>query len=308
MRVVPTMTRADILWLVASFVFGSVFGSFLNVCIYRLPVGKSLIWPPSHCPKCFQSVGRWNIPIIGYFLLGGRCHECGEKFSIQYPLVELLTAVLLSFFYYVLVVRHEAPAPVYLAYAALAMMLVVASFVDLAWKIIPRKLTTVGVVLALVASAAYPKIHALYLGARKGGGSWTEEVGRWVARVPPLDGLVASVAGMVAGVTLILVVRFLGTKLFRREAMGLGDAKLMAVVGGFLGWRAVPLVFLVAALVGAAVGVVSYFKTRDREIPLGPFLALGALVVMLWGNQLVHWWVVDLMRFENAPMILSYRP
>jgi len=300
------MTRADVFWLVVSFVFGSVFGSFLNVCIYRLPKGKSLLWPPSHCPKCFQPVGGWNIPIIGYFLIGGRCRACGEKLPVQYPVVEFLTAVILSLFYYVLVVRRGAPIAVYTAYVCLAMVLVVAAFVDLSWKIIPRKLSTFGIVLAVVFSASYPWMHSLYLGAHKGGGSWTETVSRWVAKVPPMDGVFASLAGMVAGVLLILIVRYLGTVVFRREAMGLGDAKLMAVIGGFLGWRAIPLVFLIAAFIGAAVGGLSYFRTHDREIPLGPFLALGALVVMLCGNEVVRWWFVGLMRLESAPTVLSY--
>ncbi len=203
-------------------------------------------------------------------------------------------------------IGRGAPVPVYAAYAALAMILVVASFVDLAWKIIPQKLNVFGIALALTFSAAYPRMHALYLGYHAGGGRWTEAVSRWIAGVPPIDGLFASVAGMVAGVVVIVVVRYVGTLAFRREAMGLGDAKLMAVIGGFLGWRAIPLVFLVAALIGAVVGVMSYFKTRDREIPFGPFLALGALIVMLWGNQIVHWWVVGLMRLQEAPLIISF--
>lgn len=299
------MTRADIFWLVVSFVFGSVLGSFLNVCIWRLPLGKSLIWPGSHCPKCFQPVGRWNIPIVGYFLLGGKCRECGEKFSIRYPLVELLTAVILSAFYYLLVVGRGAPFPVYLAYAALAMLLVVASFVDLSWRIIPHGLTVFGVILALVFSAAYPRMHSLYIGYHPGGGAWTEAVSRWVAKVPPLDGLMASLAGMMAGVIVILVVRFLGTVVFRREAMGLGDAKLMAVIGGFLGWRAIPLIFLVSACLGAVVGGGWYLKTRSREIPLGPFLALGTFLIMLWGNEIVHWWLTRVMVLGDL-RILSY--
>ena len=299
------MTEADVFWVVTSFLFGSVFGSFLNVCIYRLPKGESLFWPPSHCPKCFQPVGRWNIPIVGYFLVGGRCRQCGEKFSIQYPLVELLTAVIASFFYYRLVVELGAPAPLYLAYTALAMILVVASFVDLAWKIIPQGLMVVGGVMALVASAAYPGIHALYIGYHPGGGAWGEAVSRWVAKAPPIDGILASIGGMVAGVVLILAVRFVGTKVFRREAMGLGDAKLLAVIGGFLGWRAAPMVFLVASCVGAVVGIVSYFKTRDREIPLGPFLSVGTVVVMLWGNAIMNWWVLGVMGLSHAPTIVS---
>jgi len=302
------MTHLDWFWMVAAFLFGSVFGSFLNVCIYRMPLGKSLIYPPSHCPKCFQPVGRWNIPIIGYFLVGGKCRQCGEAFSIQYPAVELLTALMLSAFYYVIEVVQGAPIAVYLAYALLGMMLIVATFVDLGWKIIPRRLTVFGTVAALVVSAVYPRLHANYLGAHPGGGAWVERVSRWVSQVVFLDGVMASVAGIIAGVLVILVVRFVGTKVFRREAMGLGDAKLMAVIGGFLGWKAIPIVFLAAAFVGAVVGILSYLKTREREIPLGPFLSVGAVIVMLCGNELVHWWVVDLMRLEpTTPMrIISY--
>ena len=300
------MTRADVFWLVVTFLFGSVFGSFLNVCIYRLPLGKSLLWPASHCPKCFQPVGPWNIPILGYFLLGGKCHACGERFSIQYPLVELLTALILSYFYYLLVVERGAPVPVYAAYVVLAMLLVVASFVDLKWKIIPRKVTVSGIVLALAFSTAYPRLHSAYI--PKGGGpkSWMDAINLWGTRLEPVEGLLASLAGMAAGVIVILVVRFLGTAVFRREAMGLGDAKLMAVIGGFLGWRAIPLVFLLAACIGAVVGLVWYLKTRSREIPLGPFLALGALLVLLWGNEILNWWVVTVMRFGAELKILSY--
>jgi len=292
------MTNMDWFWLVATFLFGSVFGSFLNVCIYRMPLGKSLVWPPSHCPKCFQPVGRWNIPIVGYFLVGGKCRACGEAFSIQYPLVELLTALMLSGFYYVLVVVRGVPPVIYAAYSSLGMVLIVAAFVDLAWKIIPHKLTVFGVILALIFSAVSPSMHAVYIGAQPGGGDWVETISRWVAAVPPLDGMFACLGGAVAGVVVILVVRYLGTKVFRREAMGLGDAKLMAVIGGFLGWKAIPLVFLLAAFIGAVVGILSYLKTRDREIPLGPFLALAAILVLLWGNDIATWWISDLMGLE----------
>lgn len=298
------MAHADIFWLVVVFLFGSVFGSFLNVCIYRLPLGKSLLWPPSHCPKCFQPVGHWNIPILGYFLLKGRCAECGEKFSIRYPVVEFLNAALLAFLYYRIVISGHGPMPLFFAYAALTMILVVATFADLDWKIIPRQLTVFGVILALIVSAAYPRLHALYIGEHPGGGAWLEAVGRWIAKVPPVDGVLASLGGMTAGVVLILVVRWLGTVVFRREAMGLGDAKLMAVIGGFLGWRAVPVVFLLAAFVGAVVGIASWLRTRDHEIPLGPFLSLGAVLVVLYGNELMAFWFTRLMHLGPPPEIV----
>jgi leader peptidase (prepilin peptidase)/N-methyltransferase len=180
--------------------------------------------------------------------------------------------------------------------------------VDLDWKIIPGKLTAFGIILAAVFSTICPRLHSLYIGVHAGGGSWMESLGRLIAKVPQIDGLIASLGGMAAGVIVILVVRYLGTIVFRREAMGLGDARLMAVIGGFLGWRAIPVVFMLAAFVGAVIGAVSYFKTREREIPLGPFLALGALVVMLLGNELVRWWFVGLMHLDWSPQILSYSP
>ena len=294
---------ADIFWLIVVFVFGATFGSFLNVCIYRLPLGKSLLWPPSHCPKCAQPVGRWNIPIVGYFLLRGRCAECGEKFSIQYPAVEFLNASLMALVFYKIVILDKGPWPLFLVYAVLTMILVVATFTDLAWKIIPRQLTVFGCIVALIASAAYPQMHSLYTGFQKSGWAWMDAMSRWIAKAPPVDGLLVSLAGMVAGVVLILVVRGLGSVVFRREAMGLGDAKLMAVIGGVLGWRAVPVVFLVAAFIGAVIGILSYFRTRDHEIPLGPFLSLGALIVILWGNELMHLWFVGIMHID-APRLL----
>ena len=134
------MTPMDIFWLVATFLLGAVFGSFLNVCIHRMPLGISLIWPPSHCPKCFQPVGRYNVPIVGYFILRGRCHECGEPFSVRYALIELATALMCACFYYVFVVTHATPPVVYGAYVLFTMMLIVATFVDLSWKIIPQQL------------------------------------------------------------------------------------------------------------------------------------------------------------------------
>jgi leader peptidase (prepilin peptidase)/N-methyltransferase len=302
------VTRIDVFGLVVTFLFGAVFGSFLNVCIYRMPLGKSLIWPPSHCPKCFQPVGKWNIPIAGYFLVRGRCRECGEPFSIRYAAIEFLTGALLSFFFYVIVIGYGAPLAVYAAYAVLVMVLIAASFIDLDWKIIPQRLCVFGVAAGLIFSAAYPRMHGLYLGAQEGGGAWVDWVSRQLARVPALDGLCASLAGMVAGVLIIVVIRFVGTRVFRREAMGMGDAKLMAAVGAFLGWRAAPMVFLLAAFVGAVIGILSYLRTKDREIPLGPFLALGSLLTMLWGNRILHWWVVDLMglTLEKPLLVLSY--
>ncbi len=344
------MTGANIFWLAVVFVFGATFGSFLNVCIYRLPLGKSLLWPPSHCPKCFQSVGGWNIPIFGYFLLRGRCAHCGDKFSIQYPAIEFLNAALMAGLFYRIVICGGSTWPLFVAYAILTMILVVISFVDIATQIVPRQVSRFGIAAALVASLVYPSMHSLYLGFHPGGGEWVESIGRTVAKWAPVDSLLASLAGMIAGALICLGVRFLGTLAFRRravgallaqacgergkvswvgrvglgaaalfeaflglrqfpgdgEAMGLGDASIMAIIGGFLGWKAAPVVFLAAAFIGAICGIVSYLITREHKIPYGPYLSLGALVVILWGNNLMSWWFVDVMHLESAPRLLAY--
>jgi leader peptidase (prepilin peptidase)/N-methyltransferase len=250
-------------------------------------------------------VGAWNIPIVSWFILGGKCRRCGQRFSIRYSLIELLTAAIFAWFFYLFVVEQGAPLGVYFAYLVLAMVLIVASFVDLDCRIIPDKVTAFGGVLAIVFAASFPGLLRIYLGNQSPGIPGVDEVTKFISDYPRLDAVFASLAGMVAGVVLIVVIRFIGTAVFRREAMGLGDAKLMAVIGGFLGWKAIPLVFMFAAVIGTVIGLIYYFKTREHQLPLGPFLALGCVIVLVWGNDLVHWWVVNLMGLEDAPLVVT---
>jgi len=280
-------------WVVVLFVLGATIGSFLNVCIYRIPVGKSLIWPDSHCGNCFQPVGWDNIPIIGWVLVGGRCRHCGVKLSLQYPLVELMSGVLAAMGYWVWVVERGEPAMVAGVYIALALTLVVATFIDLRWRIIPDSITygmmAAGPVLGLV----YPRLMETSVSEF---GNWTglAVVGPafgWLNEHVHAGGLAAAVLGLAAGWVLIRVLRWVATQVFRKEAMGLGDAKLLAGIGGLLGWKAVGPIFLMAVFLGAVIGIVVWVRTRRRDIPFGPYLAAGTLAAMLFGNQIWKWYL-----------------
>lgn len=279
-------------WLVTLFVVGATIGSFLNVCIYRIPVGKSLIWPPSHCGNCFTPVGFDNIPIIGFLLVGGHCRHCGVRLSLQYPLVELLSAVMAPLGYWVWVVQRHEPLPLAGIYVALVLTLVVVTFIDLRWRIIPDRISYGLMITGPLLSLVYPRLMATglndFAGASKlrGLGPTLE----WLSRHPHPGALVASLLGLAAAGVFILVIRTLGTMVFGKEAMGLGDAKLLAGICGLLGYKVIPLIFLLAVFIGAVVGVTVFLRTRRRDIPFGPYLAAGAVTVMFFGNPIWKWY------------------
>jgi leader peptidase (prepilin peptidase)/N-methyltransferase len=240
---------------------GLIIGSFLNVCIHRLPKGESLVYPGSRCPACLTPIRPWeNIPLVSFILLGGRCRTCRHPISWRYPLVEALTSVL-----FVLAVQRFG---VTLETAFLLVFLcglVVASFIDLDCYIIPNAVTLPGIPLGLLA-------------------------GILVGEPPFLDRLI----GTLAGAGFLYLVLFYGGVFYGQDAMGEGDLNLIALVGAFLGWRAVVLTILVACLVGSAVGIALILTRRlDRRqhIPFGPFLSLGAVVALFWGKQLITWYL-----------------
>ena len=250
-----------ILLCLLSFVLGLFIGSFLNVCIYRIPKGESVIWPPSHCPKCGERIKPYdNIPVISYFLLKGRCRNCAERISWQYPVVELLTGILtaatackfgvsFSTFYYLLLVYY----------------LIVVSFIDLKTMEVPVKLSYGALLSGLLLSFFVPQ-H-----------SFKEAVFG---------------ASFGAGIILFIIETYY--VLTGKEGMGYGDANIMAVVGAFLGWKKVLLTLFFASLVGAATGITLILLRRsDREkpIPFGPFIAAGALISLYFGDRLINWYL-----------------
>ena len=280
-----------------AFVVGAVTGSFLNVCIHRLPRGFLLHRPPSHCPFCNEPI-RWhdNIPVVSYLLLGRRCRFCGVRISPRYALVEALTGALFAYVAWRTACGAEADYARLGVYSGLAAALVAASFVDLEFRIIPDEISLPGAVLAPVVSLLLPSLHDLRdpifvvpLARALGSDSLH------------LSALIASLMGMVLGAGVIWALRVIGRALFRKEAMGLGDVKLMAFVGGLLGWKLALLAIVLASFIGAAVGLVVLAVTRERRIPFGPYLSAGSLLAALHAGDVAR--LFDLVASALRPSL-----
>lgn len=246
---------------IISIIFGAIIGSFLNVCIFRLPKEESIVTPRSHCPHCNRPIAFYdNFPLMSYFLLGGKCRYCKKNISLQYPLVEGITALcsLLLFLKY-------GPSLSYLFYFAFVSALIVITVIDLYHQIIPDMISLPGIGVGLLSSLIVPQntfLNSLF-GTILGGGS------------------------------LFLV----GTGyqwIFKREGMGGGDVKLLAMIGAFLGWKAVIITILLSSLIGSITGIiVIILKGKDFKyaIPFGPFLSLGAVISLFYGNLLINWYL-----------------
>jgi leader peptidase (prepilin peptidase)/N-methyltransferase len=243
-----------------AFLFGSLVGSFLNVCIHRLPREESIVFPSSHCPACQAPIRPWdNIPILSFFLLRGRCRACGQPIAWRYPLVEGLTALLFA-----ATVSRFGLTPLAATLLVFVAALTVITFIDLDHQIIPNVITLPGIPLGILAG--------LVLGE------------------PPL---LDRIIGALAGAGFLYLVLFYGSAFYGQDAMGEGDLNLIAMVGAFLGWRGVVVTILVGCLSGSAIGLalIGLGRLRRREhIPFGPFLALGAGVALFFGDRLTAWY------------------
>lgn len=241
----------------AAALFGAMIGSFLNVVVYRMPRGESLVRPRSRCPACGVAIKPYdNVPVLGWLWLRGRCRECGEPISLRYPAVEALTAALA-----VAVVLFKHSAHDIALGLALVVILVPVALIDLEHRIIPNKITLAAAFLAL----------AIGLATRPSG----------VA-----EQLIAAVAA--GGFLLVFVLAY-------PRGMGMGDVKLAAVLGLFLG-RSVGVAILVGVLAGTLVGAaimarLGVSRGRKTAVPFGPFLALGAVVALFAGPDIVHWYL-----------------
>ncbi len=361
-----------ITWAFA-FAFGACVGSFLNVCIYRLPrSGLSVSRPRrSFCPSCGTAIRpRDNIPLVSWLWLRGRCIACRSPISSRYFLVELFTAVVFVYLAdrFLLPPGSGSPA-LFAVLAALVSALIVASFIDLELRIIPDAITIRGMMVAPLLAVLVPELHPeagkALLGRwlrgffdrltatlpfqLVGPGLWALAVvagvvgfalglfgyllyQRWVrpsasnrlkdgilgavllgtcaviftlgllhpewVLAPWFQSFWAAIAGMLVGSTLLLSVGVLGSKIFRKPAMGFGDVKLMGLLGAFAGWVGVIAGFFLACFLGSVVGIVVLLRSRSRYIPFGPFLAVGSLAWMLWPSafQRILDWYLGLFR------------
>ncbi|UJS22504.1 MAG: prepilin peptidase [Candidatus Brocadia sp.] len=236
-----------------------------------MPKKKSLISPRSLCPACNTPV-RWydNIPVFSYLLLRGHCRECMAKISIRYPLVELLTGYLFVHLYLFIQYRQESPC-LFAGYLALCCALIISTFVDLEFLIIPNEVTCVGIPVALVLSVLCPGLHHEPETLR----SFS------LSGIIRLDALIASLLGVLVGGGLVFFCSVVGKWVFRKEAMGFGDVKLMGMVGGMVGWKLAVAIFFVAPFFGLLMGIPVLLLKKKHLIPYGPFLSLATLLCIL---------------------------
>jgi leader peptidase (prepilin peptidase)/N-methyltransferase len=243
------------------FVFGAIIGSFLTVCIYRLPREQSVITPRSACPECGRTI-RWydNVPVLSFMLLGGRCRNCRASIPYRYPLVELVNGV-----GYVAILWGFGWGWPTLVYGLFFSALLTVTLIDLDHLMIPDVITLPGIVLGVVCS-------------------W------WVLPV----GLLNSLIGVIVGGGVLLAMAWISPFLFGKEGLGGGDIKLLAMVGAFLGWQLALTTLMIASILGALVGVgllsVSAMK-RGQYLPFGPFLSLGAVLSLLFGHEILMWYL-----------------
>jgi len=250
----PTATQ-----LIGSTVFGLAVGSFLNVCIHRLPRGESLLWPGSHCPQCSKPL-RWfhNLPLVSWLVLRGRCAHCKQAISIRYPLVEAATAIV-----WIAIVWLTPPGWLMVSRLALGTALIVLFMIDLEHQILPNVITLPGIAAGFAFS--------------------------FVAPPGPIESLlgIAIGGGVLYGIAL-------GYYLLRKEeGMGMGDVKMLAMIGAFLGWRLVLVTLVLSSFAGALIGIGVLASQRGGmryALPFGTFLSLGALSAMLAGEQLLDWY------------------
>jgi leader peptidase (prepilin peptidase)/N-methyltransferase len=246
--------------VIYSVLLGLALGSFLNVCIYRIPLKKSIINPPSSCPHCGQRVKFYdNIPLVSYLFLLGRCRHCRHPISWQYPVVEALTGALsISLF-----IRYGFSYQ-YVVFLLFTAALVTISLIDLHHQIIPDVLSLPGIVVGLAVSPLFSHL------------SWFD-----------------SVIGMIAGGGSLYLVAVIYHRLTGKEGMGGGDVKLLAMIGAWMGWQSLPLIVLISSLIGAIIGATFLLLAGQGlrvRIPFGPFLSLGALLYFFFGPQLTSWY------------------
>jgi leader peptidase (prepilin peptidase) / N-methyltransferase len=242
------------------FLFGTMIGSFANVCILRIPAEESIVFPRSRCPQCKQPV-RWydNIPLVSWIVLRGRCRSCDAPISFRYFVVELLTALAAVALYAQVGLGVE-----WLVLFLFLTALIIVTFIDLDHRIIPDVISLPGIVVGFILSL----------------------------RGEP--GPVSSAIGIVTGGGLLLAVAWAYHAWTGREGMGGGDIKLLGMIGAFLGWRSVPFTMLLSSLTGSLVGVTLMLWTGSDTkyaIPFGPFLALGAVAFIFCGDPLIAWYL-----------------
>lgn len=258
----------ETLLLIFVFAFGASVGSFLNVCILRVPEGRSVVTPASSCPRCSSEIRFYdNIPVVSWLILRGRCRDCGEPISAQYPFVEALTGAfaVLNYIWF-------GATPHFVVFFIFTSALIVITFIDLKLQIIPDLISVPGMALCFVAAV----LLTWY-----GGGSVTK-------------GAFESALGMAVGYWVLYGVAWSYLRATGKEGMGGGDVKLMGMVGALLGWKGALFTIFIGALIGSVIGGAVMLAKKENmkyRVPFGPFLALGALIYIFYGTEMTLWYL-----------------
>jgi leader peptidase (prepilin peptidase)/N-methyltransferase len=273
------------------FLFGLTVGSFLNVCVFRMPRGESIVLPRSFCPRCRESIAWFdNVPLFSFLVLRGRCRRCCAPISPRYPLIELATGLLfVAVHFFVLSARLRLfretgivlPLSLIPFFWYFAASLLALSVIDWEHYILPDRLTYPLLAVGLGLAALVPDHFALF--------QWSH-FGPWSL----WPSLLHSLLGVLAGGLSLWAIGSLGKAALKKEAMGMGDVKLMAAVGAWLGWPMALLSIFLGALVAALFGVALIVARRAQwgsKIPFGPYLALGSLLCLFWGRQIIGWYL-----------------
>jgi len=244
------------------FVIGLSIGSFLNVLIYRLPRDKKFVLGRSFCPSCKKPIKFYdNIPVLSYLVLLGKCRFCKTKISFRYPLVELLNGFAWLFFFFQFGVSYN-----FLIFSFLSSALIVIFFVDIDFQIIPDSITLPGMIIGLS-----------------------------VSFLPDSIGIISALIGLIVGGGVLYLIAILGDWLFKKESMGGGDIKMTAMLGAFLGWQKVVLIFFGGAVIGLFVSIILMIASKNirtsRVIPFGPFLAAAALISIIYGDSIISFYL-----------------
>jgi len=252
--------------LLFAFVMGAIFGSFLNVLIYRIPRKIKMGRSRSICPTCKGKIKFYdNIPIVSYLILGGRCRNCGERISLRYPLVEMLNGAAYLFFLWLFGFSLQ-----FFMFAYISSVLITIFFIDYDFQIIPDVITIPSMVIGLGLSL-----------------------------LPGGIGILPSIIGFLVGGGVLYIIAVLGDWLFKKESMGGGDIKMAAMLGAFLGWQKVVLVFFGSAVVGLVVSVIiMLFSSKlrsSRVVPFGPFLAIAAFITIIFGDKIIAFYLNSFM-------------
>ncbi len=253
--------------LVSAFVFilGLIFGSFFNVCIHRFPREQSIVWPGSKCPSCGKSIAWYdNVPILSFLILGGCCRNCKSEISHRYWAVEAVCG-----FFFLWIWFYFGPTGKGLTAVILFSLLFVATVVDIEHQIIPDEVSLGGMIFGLLLSTFIPSLH--------------HELIWWRS-------LIQSFIGLLAGGGVIYLTGTLGNWIFRKDSMGGGDIKLLAMLGSFLGWQKVLMVYFLAPVLALPPGLFLRFVKRKEMIPFGPFLSLAGWLAFLFGDQFIAWY------------------